>query len=374
MKLEGLTVVDLSVFLPGPYLTMTLADHGARVLKIEPPGGDPGREIGPRVDGETVFFRNVNRGKESLVIDLKDPAGRERLLTLCDEADIVVETFRPGVVQRLGVDYETVSARNPGVVYCSISAFGQDGPYRDRPAHDLAVEALGGAISINEGKDGQPAIPGIPAADMLSSLHALSGVLMALLRRESTGRGDYIDISMHDAVLAAYPNVVGPVFAHGRDPVPKHERSMGGSAFYRIYETADGRHVVLGGQETKFVRNLLAALERPELAAHCEAGPGPHQAPVVEFLSETFARRSQAEWIDWFAGRDICFAPVKRISEAFDDPHVRHRGMVLGDGTSRQIGPPIKFRHEPARPRLAVPRLAAARQEQKAPADGSAAP
>ena len=127
MKLEGLTVIDLSVFLPGPYLTMTLADHGARVLKIEPPGGDPGREIGPRVDGETVFFRNLNRGKESLVIDLKDPAGRERLLTLCDGADIVVETFRPGVMQRLGVDYETVSARNPGVVYCSISAFGQDG-------------------------------------------------------------------------------------------------------------------------------------------------------------------------------------------------------------------------------------------------------
>lgn len=357
MKLEGLLVVDLSVFLPGPYLTMTLADHGARVLKIEPPGGDPGREIGPRVDGETVFFRNVNRGKESLVIDLKNPAGRERLLKLCDDADVVVETFRPGVVHRLGVDYETVSARNPGIVYCSISAFGQDGPYRDRPAHDLAVEALGGAISINEGQDGRPTIPGIPAADILSSLQALSGVLMALLRRERTGRGDYIDMSMHDAVLAAYPNVVGPVFADGRDLVPKHERSMGGSAFYQIYATADGRHIVLGGQETKFVRNLLTALERPDLAVHCEPGPGPHQAPVVAFLSDTFGRRSQAEWVEWFAGRDICFAPVKRISEAFEDPHARHRGMVLNDGATRQIGPPIKFRHEPACPRLAVPRL-----------------
>ena len=209
---------------------------------------------------------------------------------------------------------------------------------------------------------------------MLSSLHALSGVLMALLKRKSTGRGDYVDISMHDAVLAAYPNVVGPVFAHGRDPVPKHERSMGGSAFYRIYETVDGRHVVLGGQEAKFVRNLLTALERPELAAHCEAGPGPHQAPVVAFLSETFARRSQAEWIDWFAGRDICFAPVKRISEAFDDFDARHRGMVLGDGASRQIGPPIKFRHEPARPRLAVPHLEVAGQEQKATTNGGVAP
>lgn len=357
MKLEGLRVVDLSVFLPGPYLTMTLADHGARVLKIEPPGGDPGREIGPRVDGETVFFRNMNRGKESIVIDLKKPSGRDRFLKLCDEADVVIETFRPGVVRRLGVDYETVSARNPRVVYCSISAFGQDGPYRDRPAHDLAVEALGGAISINEGQDGAPAIPGIPAADMLSSLQALSGVLMALLRRERTGRGDYLDMSMHDAVLAAYPNVVGPVFAHGRDPVPKHERSMGGAAFYRIYATADGRHIVLGGQEAKFIRNLLAAFDRPDLAELCEAGPGPHQAPVIAFLSETFAQRSQAEWVEWFAGRDICFAPVKRISEAFEDPHALHRGMVLGDGATRQIGPAIKFRHEPARPRLSVPRL-----------------
>jgi len=182
---------------------------------------------------------------------------------------------------------------------------------------------------------------------------------MALLRRERTGRGDYLDMSMHDAVLAAYPNVVGPVFAHGRDPVPKHERSMGGSAFYRIYATADGRHIVLGGQEAKFVRNLLSALERPDLAVLCEAGPGPHQAPAITFLSETFARRSQAEWVEWFAGRDICFAPVKRISEAFDDPHAQHRGMVLGGGATRQIGPAIKFRHEPARPRLSVPRLAA---------------
>lgn len=357
MKLEGLQVVDLSVFLPGPYLTMTLADHGARVLKIEPPGGDPGRAIGPRIEGETVFFRNLNRGKESLVIDLKDPVGRDRLLKLCDQADVMVETFRPGVVRRLGVDYETVSARNPRIVYCSISAFGQDGPYRDCPAHDLAVQALGGAIAINEGQDGAPAIPGIPAADMLSSLHALSGVLMALLRRERTGLGDYIDMSMHDAVLAAYPNVVGPVFAHGRDPVPKQERSMGGSAFYRIYATADGRHIVLGGQEAKFVGNLLSALQRPDLIPLCEADPGPRQAPVIAFLSETFASRTQAAWVEWFAGRDICFAPVKRVSEAFDDPQALHRGMALRDGAARHIGPAIKFRHEPARPRFGVPRL-----------------
>src|SRR5579863_7260155 len=184
MKLEGVKVLDLSVFLPGPYLTLAMADHGAEVIKIEPPGeGDPGRAIGLSDGPTTVFFRNLNRGKKSIVLNLKDAADREALLTLCETADVFVESFRPGVAQRLGVDYETVSARNPRIVYCSISAFGQTGPYRDRPAHDLAVEAISGVLSLNEGRDGVPTIPGIAAADMLAGLQGLAGVLMALLRR-----------------------------------------------------------------------------------------------------------------------------------------------------------------------------------------------
>ena len=213
MKLEGLVVVDLSVFLPGPYLTMALADHGARVIKVEPPGGDPGRRIGVSDGASTVFFRNVNRGKESVVIDLKSDEGRPRLLRLCETADVFVESYRPGVMGRLGVDYAAVSQVNPRIVYCSISAFGQDGPYRDRPAHDLAAMALAGAIGITLGRDGMPAIPGVAVADIVSSLQALSGVLMALYRRERTGRGDYIDIAMHHAALAALPNVIGPAMA-----------------------------------------------------------------------------------------------------------------------------------------------------------------
>lgn len=358
MKLEGLKVVDLSVFLPGPYLTMSLADHGADVIKVEAAAGDPGRAISLKDGPHAVFFRTVNRGKRSVVLDLKSQAGRTALLRLTDEADVFVEAFRPGVMKRLGIDYETVAARNPRIVYCSISAFGQDGPYRDRPAHDLATEALAGASSITLGSDGTPAIPGIAAADIISSLNALSGVLMALLRRERTGRGDYLDISMHESVLAAVPNQLGPTLSQGRQPVPAEERSLGGAAFYQIYETSDSRHLVLAGQEEKFIRTLLSALGRLDLAELAERGPGPHQAPLIAFLRETFREKPLAEWVRWFEGRDVCFAPVNTLPEALEDPHVAARAAVVRDSEGRRhIAPVIRFRHEPARPRWQAPAL-----------------
>ena len=356
MKLEGLTVIDLSVFLPGPYLTMALADHGARVIKVEPPGGDPGRHIGVADGPSTVFFRNVNRGKESVVIDLKSAEGRARLLKLCETADVFVESFRPGVMQRLGVDYAAVSAANPRIVYCSISAFGQDGPYRERPAHDLATMALAGALSVTLGRDRAPAIPGVAVADIVSSLQALSGVLMALYRREKTGRGDYLDVAMHHAALAALPNVIGLAMARLPQPDPKGERSTGGSAFYQIYETADGRHLVLGAQEMKFVHSLLGRLGRPDLAPLCERGPGPHQQPVIAFLAGVFRAQPLAHWRAWFEGMDVSFAPVNTLREALDDAHVRARGLILTDDRGREhIAPVVRFLHEPAQPGLHEP-------------------
>jgi crotonobetainyl-CoA:carnitine CoA-transferase CaiB-like acyl-CoA transferase len=358
MKLEGLTVVDLSVFLPGPYLTMAMADHGARVVKVEPPGGDPGRHIGVSDGPSTVFFRNVNRGKESIAVDLKSAEGRQHLLGLCEKADVLVESFRPGVVQRLGVDYAAVSRVNPRIVYCSISAFGQDGPYRERPAHDLATMALAGALSITLGCDGAPAMPGVAVADIVSALQALSGVLMALYRRERTGRGDYIDVAMHHAALAALPNVMGPAMAGLPLPDPKGERSTGGSALYQIYETADGRHLVLGAQEMKFARTLLDRLGRPDLLPLCERGPGPHQAPVIEFLSAVFRERPLAHWSAWFEGMDVSFAPVNTLREAIDDTHVRARALILTDDLGREhIAPVVRFLDEPARPTLREPAL-----------------
>jgi crotonobetainyl-CoA:carnitine CoA-transferase CaiB-like acyl-CoA transferase len=359
MKLEGIRVIDLSVFLPGPYLTLAMADHGAEVIKVEPPGeGDPGRHIGLSDGSSTVFFRNLNRGKKSIVVDLKDAAQREALLSLCETADVFVESFRPGAVDRLGVGYDAVRARNPRIVYCSISAFGQDSEWRHRPAHDLALEAESGLVGMTLGNDGKPAISGIPAADVLAGLQGLSGVLMALLRRERTGVGDFIDISMHDVTIGGMLNILGPAFAEDRQPNPVHERTTGGAAFYRPYETRDGRHLVLAGQEPKFIDNLLGAFGRPELAELCLRGPGPHQQPVMEFLSAEFRKKTLAEWQDDLAKLDVCYGRVNTLPEAVAHPNLVARGMVRRDESGRRhVGPPIRFRHEPAKPVLHEPAL-----------------
>ena len=216
MKLEGIRVLDLSRFLPGPHLAMMMADHGADVIKIEDTkSGDPARVIGPAEGGHTVYFRNANRGKRSLAVDLKSEAGREAFMRLAETADVILETFRPGVVDRLGIGYEAVRARAPQIVYASISAFGQSGPYRDRPAHDLSVNALAGIASLSVDGDGKPAMACLPPSDMGGSLMALAGILMALLRRQTTGRGDYLDLSMFDTVVSWTAHVAGRVFADG---------------------------------------------------------------------------------------------------------------------------------------------------------------
>lgn len=342
-------------------MTQMMADHGAEVIKVEPyPNGEPGRDIGAVRDNGTVFFANTHRGKQSIRLNLKSEQGREIFYRLADSADVVVEAFRPGVVKRLGVDYDTLKARAPHIVYASISAFGQDGPYVNRPAHDLATEALAGILSVNLGPDGSPAIPGIAAADMLSSMMTLSAVLMALLRRKDTGVGDYVDVAMMDSLLAAMPNNFGPVFAEGRAPNPKDERSWGGNAMYRIYETKDGKHVVLGAAEMHFAKNVLEKMGRPDLIALCEPPPGPNQDPVKAFLSETFKTRTQAEWIEWFADVDCGFAPVQDLREAADDAQTRARDMILLDDAGREhLGVPMKFANEPAQPILDLPGLGA---------------
>ena len=358
MKLAGLRVVDLSVFLPGPYLTLVLADHGAEVIKIEPPDGDPGRKIGLADGPTTVFFRTLNRGKKSVVLNLKDERGRAQLLRLCATADVFVESFRPGVADRLGVGYSQVRLRNPAIVYCSINAFGSHGPYRDRPAHDLAVEAVAGLLSMTLGDDGRPALPGIPMADLMAALHGLSGVLMALLKRQQTGVGDYVEVAMHDALLAALPNIVGPVFAENRAPAPKAERTTGGSAFYRLYDTRDGKQIALAGQELKFVERVLEAVGRPDLVPLCARGPGAHQQPVVECLRSFFAGKTREEAVDWLAKLDVCFAPVNTLLEAMQDPNVVARGVVLVDEQGlRHLAPPVRFAAEAARPVLREPLL-----------------
>jgi crotonobetainyl-CoA:carnitine CoA-transferase CaiB-like acyl-CoA transferase len=350
MKLTGITCLDLSLFLPGPTVSQIMSDHGARVIKIESLGeGEPNRHIGQRRGEESVYFSCTHRGKESLSLNLKSQAGLEVFMRLAASADVIIESFRPGVVKRLGVDYDAVREVKPDIVYASISAYGQSGPLVNDPAHDLAVEAMCGLLSNNVDAENRPVMPGMPSGDMLAATLTLSGILMALFRREQTGRGDYLDVAMMDSILACMPNSMGAVFADQAPPKPKEERIWGGSAFYRIYETADGAHVTLGGSEIKFATNALNALGRPDLIELCKLPPGKGQLPVVAFLEEIFRSRTRAEWIEFFEPLDVCFAPVNDLRAGLDLEQTRHRQMCVTDESGKEhLGTPLKFAGEPA--------------------------
>ena len=364
MKLVGIRVLDLSQFLPGPHLTMTMAEHGADVIMVEPKNGvgEPTRRMGTVAkDGQRVWFRNIARGKRSVALDLKDKDDLEAFLRLADDADVIVEAFRPGVVKRLGIGYDAVAARNPRIVYCSISAFGQNGPWRDKPSHDLGVQALAGTLDLSRGlADDKPNMPNLVAADMASSLTALSAILMALLARERSGRGDYIDIAMYDALLAWTPNITGGVFGEGRAPVPHKMRNYGGQAMNRIYETKDGRYIALAGNERKFCENLLNALGRPDLIDLAVGEPGDGQKPLIAFFVQTFATRTCAEWESFLEPIDLCWAPVRSLKDGFGDANASARHMLLRDSAGNpHIGPAIKYDQEPAAPRFDLPDYAA---------------
>lgn len=342
-KLSGIKVVDLSLFLPGPMLTMMMADQGAEVIKVEPATGDPARTQGPFANGQSIWFANLNRGKHSVVLDLKAEAGRAALTDLIRGADVFVEGFRPGVMARLGFDWEAVRAINPRIIYCSISAFGQSGALAHHPAHDMAVQALAGFLSVNNAGDAAPVVPGVPAADLAAGLTGLSAVLMALIGRERTGQGDHIDIAMFDSLLPWCAHIAGSALAGGDAPTSANQRSLGGAAFYNVYECADGRHVVLGGREEKFATALLTSLGRPDLIALSQAEAGPAQAPLIAYLRETFRTRSRAAWEAYMADLDVAFAPVLDFAEAFAQPHIAERGLIVQADGRPQIAPAIRF-------------------------------
>jgi crotonobetainyl-CoA:carnitine CoA-transferase CaiB-like acyl-CoA transferase len=344
-KLSGVRVVDLTVFLPGPMMTVMMADQGAEVWKVESPAGDSAREQAPFEGDQSVWFRNLNRGKKSVVLDLKSEAGKARLWELIERADVFVEGFRPGVMKRLGFDYGAVSARNPRIVYCSISAFGQEGALAHHPAHDLAVQAMAGFLSVNDGAEGAPVVPGVAASDMAAGLTALSATLMALYAARESGRGDYIDCAMFDALLPWCAHTAGSAIAGGEAPRSERQRSLGGAAFYQVYRTADGRHVVLGARELKFAENLLGALGRMDLYPLADK-PAGEQGDLIAFLRETFAARTRDEWVQWFADKDVAFSPVLDFREALDAPHVAERGLWIEHAGAHQIAPAIRFAGE----------------------------
>ncbi len=356
--LDGLTVIDLTRLLPGPMATMHLADLGAEVIKIEDPGGgDYARVMGAMGEGMSHFFALVNRNKKSLVLDLKQADDHAVLLALVDEADILVEGFRPGVMARLGLDYATLAARNPRLVYCSITGYGQTGPYAQRAGHDINYLGYAGVLDQTGVAGGSPALCNLQIADLLGgTLTPLVGVLAAVIDARARGRGRYVDVAMTDAVLAHAIFPMVQVLAEG-EPQPRGEDMLtGGVPCYAVYETRDGRHMAVGALEEKFWRLTCDTLERADLKRF-HLSTSADGAWAREQLQAIFRRRSMAEWTALFDGVDCCVTPVLRLHESLADPQLQARGMVIEVGGQRQFGAPFglgRQRTEDARPAPAL--------------------
>ena len=345
--LQGLRVLDLTRLLPGPYCTMLLADLGADVVKIEEPAsGDPLRQA-----DMAGLFDLVNRNKRSLTLDLKSPDGRGVFLKLAQNADVVVEGFRPGVMDRLGLGYAVLAAHNPRLIYASLSGFGASGPYRDRAGHDLNYLALAGVLGYNVDRQGEPLPPAVQVADLGAGTFAAVAILAGVIARQQTGRGQAVDVSLFASAMAWLPTLVAGLFAGGGAPAPGTPPLSGGLPHYGVYRTADGRYVTLGALEPRFFVNFLERIGRTDLAL--ERDP----AHLREALRQVFAGRMLAEWLECLADVDTCFAPVNTLDEALRDPQVQALGLVRTLGGRPQIAPPFAFSETPATLRRASPGL-----------------
>ena len=323
--LEGTRVLDLSQYLPGPLATLLLADFGADVLKVEPPRGDDMRNLGARDNaGRAIFYESVNAGKSVRRMDLKQPEARAEFLQLVDAADVLLESFRPGVMTRLGLDYATVSARNPRLVYCSLSGYGWGGPLEQAAGHDANYLAQAGVLHRNG--NAAPVYFDPPVADTTGSLFAVIAILGALRGRDRTGRGCAIDIGLADVPLPLQAFQVADYGARGYSPSRNETYLNGGAACYRVYATRDGRHVVLGAIEEKFWRRFCERADRPDwIARHAEPMP---QANLIADVATFFAGLTVAECVARFSEADCCFTPVLTVGEAMESPHIRSRGLV----------------------------------------------
>jgi crotonobetainyl-CoA:carnitine CoA-transferase CaiB-like acyl-CoA transferase len=354
LKLSGIRVLDFSRFMAGPLVSSIMADHGAEVIKIEAPDGDPTR-AGRRTRAGQVAgdsFAVLNRGKQSVVLDLKQEGERDAARRLIATADVLVESFSPGVTARLGIDAPRAHRLNPRLVYCSISAFGQHGPLRDTAAHDPAVQALAGIMPRD--RAGRPVISAVSVASWCTAHSALAGILMALLSARTTGLGDHLDISMHDVALSARPNAL---FAALSGNAQAGETTPG-YAMLEPYETADRAWLCLGAGEARFARPLLDALQRPDLIDIALGKPGDAQNPLRACLAQCFRERAIGEWLAWLHELGIPAMPILDYGQAVQHPHADARGMLLTDADGhRHLNTPIRFSREPGEPGLRVATL-----------------
>ncbi len=354
--LDGIRVIDLSMLLPGPLCSQHLADLGADVIKIENPRvPDMTRYFdaqyateGRPVSGEdSAMFRLLNRNKRSITLNVMRPEGKEILLKLLEDADVLLEGFRPGKMEELGLGYKDLRERFPRLIYCAISGYGDGGPLRDFAGHDGNYIARAGVLGLTGAAD--PVVPGIQIADIAGgTLIALSGILAALVARSRTGRGQFVDVSMLDGAFSLMPLQAAEFIATKKNPARGQMPLSGGLANYAVYRTADGRHVMLGSLEERFFRAFLRAAGREDLASHLDA----EQIGFLrKELTELFASRTLAEWAPLFENTEACLAPVHTVEEAFHDPQLQARGMIRHVSAHGrewlEIGSPFKFSETP---------------------------
>lgn len=354
LALEGTRVLDLSRLAPGPYCTMILADLGADVIKVEPLGAPfPFTSLG--IEEERWYAYNpLDRNKRSIVLNLRTEEARRIFYKLVEGADVVVEGFRPGVVRRLGVDYETLRGINPRIVYCSLSGYGQEGPYKDLPGHDINYISIAGALSLVGERDRCPTPPSNLLADFAGgSLQATIGILAALLAREKTGKGQFLDIAMIDGVVSLLAMEATQYFAIGTVPKRRETMLTGNMPYYNVYEAKDGGYISLGCIEPQFWANLCRALGREDFLPYQE-DTGPKREEIFAFLRKTFLSRTRDEWFEFLSQKDVCVAPVYTLDETFSDPQVLHRQVVTEVdhpkyGKVRQVGIVPKLSETPGR-------------------------
>lgn len=362
LPLDSIRVLDLTRLLPGPFCTWLLADFGADVIKVEDPSlGDYARWSEPKQGDMGAMFHALNRNKKSLSLNLKTEKGREIFRQLVKEADVLVESFRPGVMDRLGVGYESLKEINPRLIYCAITGYGQDGPYAHLPGHDINYLSYAGMLDLQGVRGGPPFVPAVQVADIGGgALMAGMGILMALLARDRTGKGQFVDISMMDGVISWMP-VLSDFLATGRLPRRGEMVLSGGKACYGVYETADGRYLSVGALEPKFWEVFCQEIGKPEFISRLNA-PLDEQDRMKESIAAVMKTKTLAEWMDIFRDKDTCVAPVLNLEEAVQNPQVKHRQMVMevqhpSLGMIRQVGFPIKLSETPAQYRHSAPKL-----------------
>jgi crotonobetainyl-CoA:carnitine CoA-transferase CaiB-like acyl-CoA transferase len=363
LPLEGTKILDLSRLAPGPFCSMLLGDMGADVLLVEAPA--EGKMAATAVfsrgtDAEKQAAYNLmGRNKRSIVLNLREQEAREIFYRLADEADVVLEGFRPGVVKRLGVDYDTLSQRNPRLVYCSLSGFGQTGPYSNLVGHDINYISVGGALGMIGWPGQPPTIPMNIIADFAGGgLHAAFGILTALMARERTGKGQYVDIAMSDGVMMLLASLAGSVLMGGDSPGRGNTLLNGSVPHYNVYECADGGWISIGSLEPHFFVNLCKTLECEQFIPH--QYDASKRDEIKTYFTQRFKEKTRDEWYALLTKSDICAGPVYSLREALDDPHNRARNMVVEVdhptlGKVEHLGIGTKLSDTPGRVRSTAP-------------------